>query len=117
MNNTPNLSPEFIPGQIVFLKADPSTRGAVVTVLPGTPESRINVFVNGNIQTFYPSQLQIEVQRDDSRSFSSDEFHVYLTALQIHYEIEVRSRVIYYPSSIRKSLTSRINVWYNLRNL
>ena len=85
MNNNSDPSQEFTLGQIVFLKADPSTRGAVVGVLPGTPESRINVFVNGNTQTFYPSQLQIEVQRDDSRSFSCDEFHAYLTALQIRY--------------------------------
>ena len=79
-----NPSPEFAPGQIVFLKADPSTRGAVVAVLPGTPENRINVFVDGNVHTFYPSQLQLEVQ-DDSRVFSCDDFHAYLTALQIRY--------------------------------
>ena len=85
MNNTSNPSQEFAPGQIVCLKADPSIRGAVVAVLPGTPENRISVFVNGNTQTFYPSQLQLEVQTDDSRSFSCDEFHAYLTALQIRY--------------------------------
>ncbi len=84
MNNISNPSPEFAPGQIVFLKADPSTRGAVVAVSPGTPEDRINVFVDGNVHTFYPSQLQLEV-RDDSRVFSCDEFHAYLTALQIQY--------------------------------
>ena len=85
MNNTPNPLQEFVPGQIVLLKADPTTRGAVVAVLPGSPESRINVFVNGSIQTFYPSQLQIEVQTDQFRSLSCDEFHAYLTALQIRY--------------------------------
>ena len=62
MNSNLNSSAEFDLGQIVFLKADPSVRGAVVAVLPGTPESRINVFVDGNIRTFYPSQLQLEVQ-------------------------------------------------------
>ena len=84
MNNPLNPSQEFAPGQIVFLKADPSTRGAVVAVLSGTPENRINVFVDGNVHTFYPSQLQLEVQ-DDSRAFSCDDFHAYLTALQIRY--------------------------------
>lgn len=59
MNNTPNPSPKFTPGQIVFLKADPSVRGAVVTVVPGTPESRINVFADRKIQSFRASQLQI----------------------------------------------------------
>ena len=80
-----NPSPEFAPGQIVFLKSNPATRGAVMAVLPGSPENRINVFVDGNVQTFYASQLQIEVQSDDSRTYSCDEFHAYLTALQIRY--------------------------------
>ena len=33
-----NPSPAFAPGHIVSLKADPSIRGAVVAVVPGTPE-------------------------------------------------------------------------------
>lgn len=85
MDNTPNPSQEFTLGQIVLLKADPTTRGAVVAVLPGSPENRINVLVNGSVQTFYPSQLQIEVQTDQFQSLSCDEFHAYLTALQIRY--------------------------------
>lgn len=80
-----NPSSEFAPGQIVFLKSNPSTRGAVMAVLPGTPENRINVFVDGTVQTFYASQLQVEIQSDDSRIYSCDEFHAYLTALQIRY--------------------------------
>ena len=75
---------EFELGQIVFLKADPTIRGAVVAILPGSPENRISVFVDGSVHTFYPSQLQLEVQ-DDSRVFSCDDFHAYLTALQIRY--------------------------------
>ncbi len=84
MNNTSNPAPEFAPGQIVFLKADPSTRGAVVSVSPGTPENQIHVFVGQKVHTYYPSQLQLEVQ-DDSRLFACDDFHAYLTALQIQY--------------------------------
>ena len=34
MNQNP--SSEFAPGQIVFLKSNPSMRGAVMAVLPGT---------------------------------------------------------------------------------
>ncbi len=79
-----NTSTEFSPGQIVFLKSNPSTRGAVVAVLPGTPEDRVNVFVDGEIKTYFASQLQPEIQsEDDSPRFSCDEFHAYLTALQI----------------------------------
>ena len=86
MDNSPNPSPEFLPGQIVFLKSNPSVRGAVVSVSQGTPEDRIGVFVDGNTQTFYASQLQVEIQRDaDLQLLSCNQFHAYLTALQIRY--------------------------------
>ena len=86
MDNSSNPSPEFLPGQIVFLKSNPSVRGAVVSVSQGTPEDRIGVFVDGNIQTFYASQLQVETQRDeDLEALSCNQFHAYLTALQIRY--------------------------------
>lgn len=64
MNNTPNPSPEFKPGQIVSLKADPAVRGAVVAVFPSTPENRINVFANGKVQSFRASQLQVRAASD-----------------------------------------------------
>ena len=84
MDINPNLSLEFSPGQIVFLKSNPSVRGAVVGVLPGTPENRFNVFIDGNVQPFYASQLQLEQQSgEDFQHLSRDEFHAYLTALQI----------------------------------
>ena len=51
---------EFAQGQIVCLMSDPSIRGAVVEVLPGTAEDRIKVFVDGSIQTYYASQLQAD---------------------------------------------------------
>ncbi len=82
-NRRPQM--EFAPGQIVCLASDPSIRGAVVEVSPGTPEDRIKVFVNGSIQTYYASQLQADDQGDGVSSLSSDQFHAYLTALQIRY--------------------------------
>ena len=64
MNTLPNPPSQFTPGQIVFLKADPSIRGAVVAVFPSTPESRINVFAGGKIQSFHASQLQVSAASD-----------------------------------------------------
>ena len=88
MNNSQNSSSEFSLGQIVFLKSNPSTRGAVVGVLPSNPEDQINVFVDGRIQTFFASQLQVEIQHDDAyQQLSVNEFHAYLTALQILYPV------------------------------
>ena len=86
MNNARNPSQKFKPGQIVFLKSDPSVRGVVVRVTRGTPEDRIDVFIDGEIQTFYASQLEVETEsEDDFRKLTCDEFHAYLTALQIRY--------------------------------
>ena len=76
---------QFAQGQIVCLASDPSIRGAIVEVLPGTPEDRIKIFVDGSIQTYYASQLQADDQDDGVSSLSSDQFHAYLTALQIRY--------------------------------
>ena len=84
MNSNLNPSAEFDLGQIVCLKADPSLRGPVVAVFPGTPENRFSVWIDGKSQIFYAPQLQLEVQ-DESRVFSCDDFHAYLTALQIRY--------------------------------
>ena len=86
MDSRPNHSQEFSPGQIVALRSDPSVRGAVVSVTPATPENRVGVFVDGNVQTFYASQLQVETERDDElQDLTCDQFHAYLTALQIRY--------------------------------
>jgi len=77
---------EFEPGQIVCVRSDPSIRGAVISVLPGKPENRFKVFVSGETQTYYASQLKPEdISDDNTEFFSCDQFHAYLTALQIRY--------------------------------
>ena len=43
---------EFEPGQIVCVRSNTSIRGAVISVMPGKPENRFKVFVNGETQTF-----------------------------------------------------------------
>ena len=74
----------FSLGQIVFLESDSSVRGVVVEVLPSQPENQIRVFVEGNIQTYYASQLDVEDNLDDEAKFlSCGQFHAHLTALQI----------------------------------
>ena len=75
---------EFSPGQIVALKADPAIQGAVIEVLPGQPENRIKVFVGGNLQTYYASQLDVKDSVDNEINYlSCEQFHAFLTALQI----------------------------------
>ncbi len=61
-------------------------KGAVIKVLTGFPEPRVEVFVNGKTQTFYASQLQAEKETgDDFQFLSCDTFHAHLTALQIRH--------------------------------
>ena len=77
---------DFLLGQIVFVKSNPTLKGAVVGLLTGSQESRVRVFVDGNVQTYYASQLQIEEQPDDDfQLLSRDQFHAYLTALLIRH--------------------------------
>jgi len=83
---TPGPETEFVPGQIVHLKSNPAMRGAVVSVIAGKPENRFLVFMDGETRTYYASQLKAEDRpKAESRFLPCDEFHSYLTALQIRY--------------------------------
>jgi ATP-dependent helicase HepA len=74
------------PGQIVVLKSNSSIRGAIVGVIPGKPEPRYQVFVDGKTQTLYASQIQAEIpDEEDFHLLPSHQFHCYLTALQLRH--------------------------------
>ena len=75
----------FSPGQIVCLASNPSIRGAVVEVLAGPSEDRVMVFVDGNVQRYYASQLQAAASSDSASFSSAVQFQTYLTALQIRH--------------------------------
>lgn len=77
---------EFQPGQVVSLRSNPTIRGAVISVHPGAMENRFKVFADGDSKTYYASQLQaVEGPENDFRLLSCDQFHAYLTSLQIKY--------------------------------
>lgn len=81
-----DMATEFEVGNIVFVKSNPSSRGAVIAMLPSKPENRFKVFINGTTQIFYASQLQAEGQYAVVEDvLPCDQFHAYLTALQIKY--------------------------------
>ena len=80
------LKAEFKPGQIVQLKSNPDLRGAVVSSTIGQPENRFDVFIGDETRTFYASQLEaIDQPGVVFPILQRDEFHSYLTALQIRY--------------------------------
>jgi len=74
---------KFQPGQIVALKSDPTTKGAILNIIPGDNEDRYSVFVNNRPQTFYESQIMLEEEDTETNVLSSEEFHAFLSALQI----------------------------------
>jgi ATP-dependent helicase HepA len=73
----------FSVGQVVSLKSNPATTGAVVGVHPGHPETRYSVFQNGAVATFYESQLRAADVGGALKAISLQEFDAYLSALQI----------------------------------
>lgn len=77
---------EFEPGQVISIKSNPANKGAVIAVIPGKPENRFKVFIDGQTQTFYASQLQIDdLPEERTENLPCEQFHAYLTALQIKY--------------------------------
>ena len=77
---------EFKPGKVVVLKSDLSVKGAVVEVIQGEPEDRVKVFVDGNVRTYYASQLRVENEySDNTQILPCEQFHAYLTAQQIRH--------------------------------
>ncbi|MDZ7697758.1 MAG: Swt1 family HEPN domain-containing protein [Deltaproteobacteria bacterium] len=77
---------EFEPGQIILLKANPDKKGAVVSVIPSSPENRYNVFIDGEIRLFYASQIRAETETEQKLVFfPSARFHSYLTSLYIRW--------------------------------
>lgn len=78
----------FSPGEIVVLKSNPNTRGAIVSVSTASPENRYSVFINGELQVFYTSQIQLDKTNTKNKKFlflPHNKFHAYLTSLQIRY--------------------------------
>lgn len=80
-----NLKPgaEFPIGRIVRVKSNPSIRGVIIEVLQVEPEARYKVFVEGEVRTYYASQLELETGDESPELVTRDEFHANLTALLI----------------------------------
>ena len=80
----PNDPSQFEPGQLVALQFDPQIRGAVLQVLPGSPETRYTVFHGGATTTYYESQLQaVDSAPGPPADVAVPELRARLTALQL----------------------------------
>lgn len=71
---------KFKQGQLVELKSDKRTTGAIIGVVEGYPETRYQVFTASAVQTYYESQLEIVETEDELIRVSAERFHAGLTA-------------------------------------
>jgi superfamily II DNA or RNA helicase len=78
---------EFILGNTVILKADPTVIGAVIQVTPGQPENRYLVLVGSKPTPFYASQLvKLDLaETSNNKPIALDAFHAHLSALQLQH--------------------------------
>lgn len=72
----------FKVGQVVCLKSDTSKKGAIISI---SEDGVYSVFVDNEVQTFYPSQLLDLTETNKATIQFSDftDFHTYMTAVQI----------------------------------
>ena len=75
-----SVATEFQQTQIVRLKSSAAKSGPVVRVLPGMPQNRYEVFLDGRTQTFYADQLEPTEQSVDVATVPLNEFRARLTA-------------------------------------
>ncbi len=85
-NISRSASMEFTIGQLVALRSDPTRVGAIINIVPGTPENRYLVFLENTPSTYYASQLQLHNLSSSSFSLTPlHVFHAYMTALQLNH--------------------------------
>jgi superfamily II DNA or RNA helicase len=94
----PDPTTAFQVGQIVSLKSDPGSTGAVTGVHPSQPETRYSVFAGGSIKTYYESQLQVVQRASTLEPVSLAEFDACLSAIQIQHP---STSIIYSLNSAR----------------
>lgn len=80
-------SSEFVPGDMVYLKADSSVTGAVIQVITSQPENRYMVFAGNKPVQYYASQLaRLDLSTtSNAELIPLDNFHALLTAMQLQH--------------------------------
>ena len=75
----------FARGSVVRLKARPEVTGAILEIQPSEPENRFTVFHNGQITTYYESQIELIDLNQGTISVGTDALHSALTATQLRH--------------------------------
>lgn len=82
---TASVYGEIQKGTVIRLKARPEITGAVLDILPGDPEVRFTVFHGGDVATYYESQVEPIVMRQERQSVKPEALHAALTATQLRH--------------------------------
>ena len=97
-------------GETVALRSDLARIGVITAIKPSNRETRLNVFMDGRLDTFYASQLVSADIRPGAVRATIDEFHAKLTALQLSepniamlYSLQA-ARIDYIPYQFRPVL-------------
>ena len=76
---------QFQATQIVVVKSDRSKFGPVMSVQQGSPEDTVHVFIDGRTVPYFASQLEAKAEEEETQELCCDEFHAYLSALEIRF--------------------------------
>lgn len=71
---------KFNMGQVVVLKSDKSTKGAIIGIIEAVPENRYQVFTASGLQTYYECQIETEEMQFGVENVSAERFHAGITA-------------------------------------
>ncbi|WP_374944326.1 DEAD/DEAH box helicase [Sphingomonas sp.] len=75
--------PNFAIGATVALRSDPARIGVITGVVPSNRETRLSVFIDGRLETWYLSQVAAADLTPGAVHATLDEFSARLTALQL----------------------------------
>lgn len=75
--------PNFAIGATVALRSDPARIGVITGITPSNRETRLNVFIDGRLETWYLSQIVAADLAPGAVHATLDEFSARLTALQL----------------------------------
>ncbi|QUT05555.1 hypothetical protein KFK14_21770 [Sphingobium phenoxybenzoativorans] len=75
--------PNFAIGATVALRSDPSRIGVITGITPSNRETRLSVFIDGRLETWYLSQVVAADLAPGAVHATLDEFSARLTALQL----------------------------------
>ena len=77
------VTTKFKVGDLVSLRSDPQTTGAIIGVVDDGAETRYQVFQSNRQAIYYESQLQLLERTEEPSLLSAEDLRAYLTSLHL----------------------------------